>query len=59
MFECPVCQATMEEEVILVTECCGAEIGEDEEQCPVCGMEEPVVVEGDMRLVCENCGHTE
>lgn len=59
MFECPVCQATMEEEATQVTQCCGAEIGEDETTCPICGMEEPEVVEGELRLVCENCGYTE
>lgn len=59
MFECPVCQATMEEQSPLVTECCGAEIDEDTTRCPVCGRDDPDVVEGEPRLVCENCGYTE
>jgi ribosomal protein S27AE len=49
----------MEEQATLVTECCQAEIEEDATECPVCGMENPEVVEGEVRLVCENCGYTE
>ena len=59
MFECPVCQSVMEEQTVLVTECCGAEIDEEATECPVCGMEEPELIEGEPRLVCENCGYTE
>lgn len=65
MFECPICQATMEEQPSLVTACCGAEVHEetiDEAEvieCPICGMEDPQIVEGELRLVCENCGYTE
>ena len=59
MFECPVCQATMEEEATLVTECCRAPIDEDDTECPICGMQEPEIVEGEVRLVCKNCGYTE
>lgn len=59
MFECPVCQSTMEEQAILLTECCRAEIDEEALECPVCGMEDPEIIEGDLRLLCENCGYTE
>ena len=64
MFECPLCQAMMEEETTFVTACCGAQVdqeAEDEEpvECPVCGMEAPEIVEGETRLVCTNCGYSE
>lgn len=59
MFECPVCQSTMEEEARLLTVCCDAVVDADDEVCPVCGMEEPELVEGELHLVCANCGYTE
>ncbi len=37
----------MEEIVTQVTECCKAEVQEDEESCPVCGAEDPVLPEGE------------
>ena len=59
MYECPVCQAMMEEQPVLVTVCCGAEVEDAEAPCPVCEEEEPEIVEGEIRLICENCGYTE
>lgn len=60
MFECPVCQSMMEEQASLVTECCEAEVENDEvAECPACGMDAPEIIEGPTRLVCENCGYSE
>jgi hypothetical protein len=59
MHECPVCHATMEEIAVFVTECCGAEMDEEEEVCPACGAESPVVAEGEPQFACEICGHEE
>ena len=59
MQECPVCQATMEEKVAYVTECCAVELEEGADNCPLCGAENPIVVEGEPTFVCENCGFTE
>jgi hypothetical protein len=61
MYECPLCQGRMEETTVDVTECCGAEVNEDDEEsiCPICGAENPIVVEGEPTLRCENCGHSE
>jgi Zn finger protein HypA/HybF involved in hydrogenase expression len=61
MYECPLCQGRMEEITVDVTECCGAEVNEDDEEsiCPICGAENPIVVEGEPTLRCENCGHSE
>ena len=64
MYECPVCQSMMEEETVMVTECCGTEVNVDDsdealEECPGCGQPEPEIVEGPTRLVCENCCYTE
>ena len=57
MTECPVCQAAMEENVAYVTECCGADMEEGEDACPLCGAENPIIVEDEPTLVCENCGY--
>jgi ribosomal protein S27AE len=57
--ECLICQAAMEETVAYVTECCGAEMEEGEDTCPLCGAENPIIVADDPRLICENCGYRE
>jgi ribosomal protein S27AE len=49
----------MEETVAYVTECCGAEMEEGEDTCPLCGAENPIIVADDPRLICENCGYRE
>ncbi|MCC6444326.1 MAG: hypothetical protein IT210_12855 [Armatimonadetes bacterium] len=59
MFECPICQNVMEETPAMITECCGAEVSEEGESCPICGMEDPILIEGEMCFRCENCGYSE
>ena len=60
MFPCPSCQNLMEEMIVYRTACCDAPLPEDEtDLCPICGEEEPELIEEGLRLVCLNCGHNE
>ncbi len=57
--ECPVCQEPMEEITAYVTECCSAEPEEGSSECPACGEENPIVVEGEPVFTCDSCGYKE
>ena len=59
MPECPVCQEAMEEISLYVTECCGAQMAEGEENCPRCAAEHPIIVKSPPLFRCERCGFTE
>jgi hypothetical protein len=56
---CPVCQGSMEEIVTSVTECCGVELEEGAEMCPLCGAANPIVVASEPAFICEECRFTE
>jgi hypothetical protein len=49
----------MEEIAVFASECCGAEMDEEEEVCSACGAENPFRMEGEPPFICENCGHEE
>ena len=59
MRECPVCQAPMEENITYVTDCCGADLEEGVDVCPLCGAKNPIVVASEPTFLCEDCGFTE
>jgi hypothetical protein len=58
MPECPICQEPMEETTAYVTECCGVAMEDDGVCCPLCGAENPLVVEREPTFACERCGYT-
>ena len=59
MYECPACHGMMEEISVLVTDCCGMELEDECAPCPGCGSDEPLLVDGELRLQCVNCGYVE
>jgi hypothetical protein len=59
MYRCSACGSELTEVVILVTECCGAEITDEEEACPACGKKHPLVVEAEPQFRCSACGRVE
>ncbi len=55
--ECPVCREAMEEITAYVTECCGVTLEDNGAHCPLCGAENPLVVEQEPTFACERCGY--
>ena len=60
MYDCPVCHNVLEDTVVYHTGCCGAPVTEEtSDVCPVCGEENPELVQEETLLVCLNCGYHE